>query len=130
MNRIRAAALFALTGLAFLSGCMSNPCSNPCSNGGGFLQRLGFGSRRQCCPETCCPSACCPSCGGGCCGEGFGEGPMLGDPNGPFIMQGPMQGPMPGGAPVMQDLGQPRILPQPAQPTPAPPEMTSRIKPR
>lgn len=120
MKRIRAAALLALTSLAFISGCMSNSCGSPCSNGGGFLQRLGFGSRRQCCPEQCCPTCGMPSGGGGCCGEGFGEGPMLGDPNGPYIMPGA----------GMQDLGQPRILPQPAQPTPAPPEMTSRIKPR
>ncbi len=120
MNRIRAAALLALTGLAFVSGCMSNPCNNSC-NGGGFFQRLGFGSRRQCCPETCCPS--CATAG--CC-EGIGEGPVLGDPNGPYIMPGPVPGAVPG----MQDLGQPRILPQPAQPTPAPPEMTSRVKPK
>src|SRR5947209_7897661 len=104
MKRIRAAALLALTGLAFISGCMSNPCSNSCSSGGGsFLQRLDFGSRRH----PCCPENCGMPCGGGftggCC-EGYGEGPMLGDPNGPYIMQGPMQGPMPG--PGMQDLNQ------------------------
>jgi len=120
MNRFRAAALLALTGLTFISGCLSNPCGNSC-NGGGFFQRLGFGSRRQCCPETCCPT-CGSPCDGGCCGGGIGEGPVLGDPTGPYIM--------PGTAPAMQDLGQPRILPQPAQPTPAPPEMTSRVKPK
>jgi hypothetical protein len=113
MNRFRAAALLAFTGLAFISGC----CSSPCSSGGTLLERIGLRPRRECCPETCCPS-----CGGGCCGEGFSEGPVLGEPGGPYIM--------PGAAPVMQDLGQPRIMPQPAQPTPAPPEMTSRVKPK
>src|SRR5262249_26081391 len=117
MNRFRAAALLAITGLAFLSGCYSNPCSS----GGTLLERHGLRPRRECCPEMCCPS-CGSPCGGGCCGEGVGEGPVLGDPTGPYIM--------PGTAPVMQDLGQPRILPQPAQPTPAPPEMTSRVKPK
>jgi hypothetical protein len=116
MNGFRAAALLALTCLAFISGC----CSNGCNSGGSLLERIGLRPRRQCCPETCCPS-CGPSCGGGCCGEGFSEGgPVLGDPGAPYVMPGP--------APGMQDLGQPRIMPQPAQPTPAPPEMTSRIK--
>jgi hypothetical protein len=109
MKRLRMAAFAAVAGIAFLPGC--------CCFDGQLLNRMGIGS--QSCPSCC---ECGPSCNGCNCGSGsmVGEGPMLGDPSGPFL-------PSSGG--VIEQGPQPRLAPQPqqAQPMPAP-VSTTKIK--
>src|SRR5258707_275426 len=62
MKHFRAAALLAVTSLAFIPGCC-------CSFGNGeILQRMGLGSRpSSCCEcEPCAAGGCSPWIGGGC----------------------------------------------------------------
>jgi hypothetical protein len=114
MKRLRMLAFAAVANLAFIPGC--------CCFDGQLLNRMGMGPRPDPCCECGgggCATSGCATCGCATCGSGpmMGDGPDLGYPNG-FGMPGP------GG---VREQGPDRIVPQPAQPMPAP-VSTTRIR--